>query len=63
MLARSSLPTISIGCRFVGFLPGCAIIAAIYLSTRRLAPLIIGHWIIDYCPICIRAARKGALET
>jgi hypothetical protein len=39
------------------------IIAAIYLPTRRLAPLIVGHWIIDYCPRCSRAARKGALET
>jgi hypothetical protein len=38
-------------------------IEAIYLRTRRLAPLIVGHSIIDYCPICIRAARKGALET
>jgi uncharacterized protein len=42
-------------CRFVGFLPGCAIIAAIYLRTRRLAPLIVGHWIIDLSAVLVTA--------
>lgn len=33
--------------RFVAFLPGVLIIVLIYARTRRLAPLIVGHWIID----------------
>jgi len=38
-------------CRFVGFLPGVVIIIAIYMRTRRLAPLIVGHWIIDFTAV------------
>jgi membrane protease YdiL (CAAX protease family) len=34
-------------CRFFGFLPGVVIVIAIYVRTRRLAPIIVGHWIID----------------
>jgi hypothetical protein len=45
----------SLACRFVGFLPGVAIIAAIYLRTRRLAPLIVGHWIIDLAAVLMTA--------
>ena len=37
----------SVACRFFGFVPGVAVIVAIYMRTRRLAPLIVGHWIID----------------
>lgn len=42
-------------CRFVGFLPGVVIIIAIYLRTRRLAPLIVGHWIIDLSAVLMTA--------
>ena len=42
-------------CRFVGFLPGCAIISLIYVRTRRLAPLIVGHWIIDFSAVLMTA--------
>jgi membrane protease YdiL (CAAX protease family) len=45
----------SIVCRFVGFLPGCVIIILIYVRTRRLAPLIVGHWIIDLTAVLITA--------
>jgi hypothetical protein len=41
----------SVACRFVGFVPGIVIIMAIYLRTRRLAPLILGHWIIDFTAV------------
>ena len=34
-------------CRFVAFLPGVAVMMGIYLRTRRLAPLIMAHWMID----------------
>jgi hypothetical protein len=37
----------SIACRFVGFIPGIVIMMAIYMRTRRLAPLILGHWMMD----------------
>ncbi len=33
--------------RFIGFLPGVLGIIFIYLRTRRLAPLIIAHWMMD----------------
>ncbi|MGA9427399.1 MAG: CPBP family glutamic-type intramembrane protease, partial [Terracidiphilus sp.] len=33
--------------RFVGFLPGVIVVMAIYVRTRRLAPLILAHWLID----------------
>jgi membrane protease YdiL (CAAX protease family) len=42
-------------CRFAGFLPGCAIIVLIYMRTRRLAPLIVGHWIIDLSAVLMTA--------
>jgi membrane protease YdiL (CAAX protease family) len=42
-------------CRFVGFLPGVVIIIAIYLRTRRLAPLIVGHWVIDLAAVLMTA--------
>jgi hypothetical protein len=40
-------------CRFVSFLPGCAAIMVIYIRTRRLAPLIVAHWLIDIGAILI----------
>ncbi len=45
----------SLACRFVGFLPGIIIIVAIYARTRRLAPLIVGHWIIDIMAVLMTA--------
>ncbi len=33
--------------RFLAFLPGCAVVTLIYMRTRRLAPLIVAHWLID----------------
>ena len=42
-------------CRFFGFLPGVVIVIAIYLRTRRLAPIIVGHWIIDLSAVLITA--------
>ena len=42
-------------CRFMAFLPGCAIMVLIYVRMRRLAPLIVGHWIIDLCAVLITA--------
>jgi len=42
-------------CRFVGFFPGVMILIAIYMRTRRLAPLIVGHWIIDLSAVLITA--------
>ena len=33
--------------RFLAFLPGCLVVIAIYLRTRRLAPLIVAHWLMD----------------
>ena len=33
--------------RFLAFLPGVLVIIAIYLRTRRLAPLIFAHWPMD----------------
>ncbi len=42
-------------CRFAAFLPGIAIMSALYLRTRRLAPLIVGHWIIDLSAVLITA--------
>ncbi len=37
----------SIACRFLGFVPGIVIMMTIYMRTRRLAPLILGHWMMD----------------
>jgi membrane protease YdiL (CAAX protease family) len=34
-------------CRFLAYLPGCAVVMLIYMRTRRLAPLIVAHWLID----------------
>jgi hypothetical protein len=45
----------SLACRFLGFLPGIAIVVAIYARTRRLAPLIFGHWIIDITAVLMTA--------
>jgi len=42
-------------CRFIGFFPGVAILVLIYARTRRLAPLIVGHWIIDLSAVLITA--------
>jgi membrane protease YdiL (CAAX protease family) len=42
-------------CRFVGFFPGVVIIVLIYARTRRLAPLIVGHWIIDLAAVLMTA--------
>jgi membrane protease YdiL (CAAX protease family) len=33
--------------RFVAFLPGVVAFTLIYLRTRRLAPLILAHWLMD----------------
>src|SRR5208337_2574601 len=33
--------------RFLAFLPGVLVFMAIYLRTRRLAPLIVAHWMMD----------------
>ncbi len=33
--------------RFLAFLPGVLVYMAIYLRTRRLAPLIVAHWMMD----------------
>jgi membrane protease YdiL (CAAX protease family) len=33
--------------RFLAFLPGVLVLLAIYLRTRRLAPLIVAHWMMD----------------
>jgi len=33
--------------RFLAFLPGVLVFLAIYLRTRRLAPLIVAHWMMD----------------
>ncbi len=33
--------------RFLAFLPGCLVMMAFYLRTRRLAPLIVAHWPMD----------------
>lgn len=50
-LQHSFLPFVpdlrSIVWRFLAFLPGAAAMAAIYLRTRRLAPLIVAHWLMD----------------
>jgi uncharacterized protein len=41
--------------RFVAFFPGVVIIVLIYARTRRLAPLIVGHWIIDLSAVLMTA--------
>ena len=33
--------------RFLAFVPGVLVFLAIYLRTRRLAPLIVAHWMMD----------------
>jgi hypothetical protein len=33
--------------RFLGFLPGVVSVILVYLRTRRLAPLIVSHWMMD----------------
>jgi len=33
--------------RFLAFLPGVLVLLAVYLRTRRLAPLIVAHWMMD----------------
>lgn len=33
--------------RFLGFLPGVLVMIAVYARTRRLAPLIVAHWLLD----------------
>ena len=33
--------------RFLQFVPGVLVLMLIYLRTRRLGPLIIGHWLMD----------------
>jgi membrane protease YdiL (CAAX protease family) len=33
--------------RFLAFWPGCGAMVLIYLRTRRLAPLIVAHWLMD----------------
>jgi membrane protease YdiL (CAAX protease family) len=33
--------------RFFAFVPGVLVFLAIYLRTRRLAPLIVAHWMMD----------------
>jgi hypothetical protein len=33
--------------RFIAFLPGVLVMMAVYLRTRRLAPLILAHWPMD----------------
>lgn len=45
----------SLLCRFLGFLPGIIIVVAIYARTRRLAPLIVGHWMIDITAVVMTA--------
>lgn len=34
-------------CRFLAMLPGVVVIMLIYVRTRRLAPIILAHWLID----------------
>ena len=36
-----------VGWRFVAFLPGVVAFTLVYLRTRRLAPLILAHWLMD----------------
>jgi membrane protease YdiL (CAAX protease family) len=33
--------------RFLAFVPGTLVFLAVYLRTRRLAPLIVAHWMMD----------------
>ena len=33
--------------RFLAFVPGALVFLAVYLRTRRLAPLIVAHWMMD----------------
>jgi len=33
--------------RFLAFLPGCMLLMAAYLRTRRLAPIVFAHWPMD----------------
>jgi membrane protease YdiL (CAAX protease family) len=35
--------------RFLAFLPGVLVFLAVYLKTRKLAPLIVAHWMMDIC--------------
>lgn len=40
-------------CRFLAMLPGVVVVMLIYVRTRRLAPLIVAHWLIDIGAILI----------
>jgi hypothetical protein len=41
--------------RFVAFFPGVVIMVLLYARTRRLGPLIVGHWIIDISAVLMTA--------
>lgn len=41
--------------RFLAFLPGCAVAALVYVRTRRLAPLIVAHWLMDIGAVLMTA--------
>ena len=43
--------------RFLAFLPGVLVFLAIYLRTRRLAPLIVAHWMMDLAAVFITLSR------
>jgi Type II CAAX prenyl endopeptidase Rce1-like len=43
--------------RFLAFLPGVLVLMALYVRTRRLAPLIVAHW-----PMDIAAALMTAIH-
>jgi hypothetical protein len=45
----------SLACRFLGFLPGCLMTVALYMRTRRLAPLILAHWPMDVAAVLMTA--------
>ncbi len=43
--------------RFVAFLPGVIALTLIYLRTRRLAPLIMAHWLMDIAAVVLTIQR------
>jgi hypothetical protein len=45
--------------RFLSFLPGCMLLTAAYLRTRRLAPLVFAHWPMDIAGAIITAVYTG----
>lgn len=45
----------SLACRFCAFLPGTLVAIAIYVRVRRLAPLIVAHWLMDLGAVLMTA--------